>query len=253
MREYFSYFCDPISKATLLNIVGRSQSAYSMDFFWTSEARGLFTAWSNVTMSDLPFAEVDLLFSQRDAALTIMCNRVLFHIYFNLEDLRGGEAVSSDLEQQFLQLKDSLYEEPESFSEWMVEPCAEHILKLVPLKQTPEPFTVAEYFNAPTFVFNLKNIESRLKAISQPDHRSITNTLVRKIPKTDALIASALQQDISSVADSSLEIYRKPDASEYEHNEYPRIVRIRGSESLAFLKLPQMNRASGESWMYYSD
>jgi hypothetical protein len=167
---------------------------------------------------------IDFIFSDNDAALTIMSRGKRFHVFFIAEDLRGPQR-DEILVQTFLSFRKSMDDDPramEAFEEWMLKPCVSYMDQIAPSMPRVEPPSLAEYFNPETFFFKLANREGRLEAIRCPEDPLVTRSLTLRVLMSDPTVSEAISQGIPCISASQLVAVLEPDAHEADYDQFPK-------------------------------
>lgn len=180
-----------------------------------------------------PFAMIEFLFGDRDAALTIMSHGKRFHVFFTTEDLRGSSK-DETLVQTFLSFRGSMDDDPqamEAFEEWMLKPCVSYMDQLAPSMPRVEPPSLAEYFNPETFFLRLANREGRLEATRCLDDPAITYSLTPRVLMSDPTVSEAISEGVPCIPASQLVAVLGPDSHEADYDLIPSTVRAIGRDS----------------------
>lgn len=193
-----------------------------------------------------PFAMMEWYFGDdADAALTIMSRGKRFHVSLTTEDVRGPDE-DEELVQTFLRFRKSMDDDPEAMEalqEWMVKPCISHMDRLAPSMPRTAPPSLAEYFNAETFMLKLANVEGRLEATQCPHDPSVTRSLVPKVLMSDPTVSEAISQGVPCIPASQLAAVLEPDAHEADYDLIPRTVRVIGKDTRFHFKGAFMQEA----------
>lgn len=179
-----------------------------------------------------PFAMIQFLFGDSDAALTIMSRGKRFHISIATEDLRGTHG--DELVQKFLDYKKNMNDVPhimEEFMDWMVKPCISYMDRFKPPTPREEPPSLAEYFAPETVVLKLANKQGRLKATLCPEETSDTYSATPKIALSDPLVQEATSQGIPLIPAAQLKAVLGPEAHEADYDLIPTTVQMIGEET----------------------
>lgn len=152
-----------------------------------------------------PYAMVEFLFGDDDAALTVMSRTKRYHICIGTKDLHGPEGDA--LAQTFHDFKANMDKDPqamEDLQEWMVKPCIPHMNRLASSKRRLEPPSLAEYFAPETIIMKLLNNNGQLNATILPDDPSATASLIPSLSISDPMASKAISQGVPCIPSSQL-------------------------------------------------